>query len=299
MVAAMVEIAVEVRPPWPFRLQRAGSLDGTARFRRGRLWRLLHAAGRPVVVAVSQPARERVLFSARAGGREAAEWGVDRMRFALGVDDDLRPFYDRFRWDPLIGPALRRDPLRRLRRRPEPFEALAWAVTEQLIEFERAVEIQRRLVRRMGPRCPVTGLRDVPGAATLAGAAPAFLQSLDLGAGRARALILAAREVAAGRIDLHGADHHRTWRRLRAIPGIGSWTVEMTALLGQGRFDQVPAGDLGFLKLVGRLRSGNPHARATEEEVREFFSRYDPWAGQAAAYLHSRAAGARLVTAAS
>ena len=36
----------------------------------------------------------------------------------------------------------------------------------------------------------------------------------------------------------------------------------MLALHGQGRYDQVPAGDLGLLKLVGRLRTGNPHARA-------------------------------------
>ena len=65
-----------------------------------------------------------------------------------------------------------------------------------------------------------------------------------------------AREVARGRVDLHDVEHERGWRRLRAIPGIGSWTVEMLALHGQGRHDQVPAGDLGLLKLVGRLLSG-------------------------------------------
>ena len=48
------------------------------------------------------------------------------------------------------------------------------------------------------------------------------------------------------------AEHEPGWRRLRAIPGIGSWTVEMLALRGQGRHDQLPAGDLGLLKLVGR-----------------------------------------------
>jgi 3-methyladenine DNA glycosylase/8-oxoguanine DNA glycosylase len=82
---------------------------------------------------------------------------------------------------------------------------------------------------------------------------------------------------------------------LRAIPGVGAWTVEMTALLGQGRHDQVPAGDLGFLKLVGRLRTGNPRARASEDDVRDFFSRYDPWAGLAATYLHARAGQARRI----
>jgi 3-methyladenine DNA glycosylase/8-oxoguanine DNA glycosylase len=241
--------------------------------------------GAPVLVAVSQPARDGVAFAARAGARDLAEEGIARMRFALGVDDDLRPFHERFRWDPLIGPGVRRDPARRVFRRPDPFEALAWAITEQLIEFERAVEIQRRLVRRLGPRCAHTGLRDVPGAAALAGVAPAWLQSLDLSAGRAAALVRAAREITAGRIDLRASDHERGWRRLRAIPGIGRWTVEMLALRGQGRYDQVPAGDLNFLKAVGRLRTGSPHARATEEEVREALAPYHPWAGLAASYL--------------
>ena len=45
-------------------------------------------------------------------------------------------------------------------------------------------------------------------------------------------------------MDLHDPEHERGWRRLRAIPGIGAWTVEKLALYGQGRHDQLPAGDL-------------------------------------------------------
>jgi 3-methyladenine DNA glycosylase/8-oxoguanine DNA glycosylase len=289
----VVEIELTVQPRWPVRLPRWGGPDGLARVRDRALRRLLHAGDEPVVVTVRQPARERLSFAARAPSRAAAEHGVERMRFALGVDDDLRPFYERFRWDPLIGPAVRRDPLRRTFRKPDPFEALAAAITEQLIEFERAVAIQKRIVARLGRRCPDTGLRDLPAAGTLAGTAPARLESLDLSAGRARSLVRAAREVAAGRVDLYAADHERAWARLRAIPGIGTWTIEMVALTGQGRLDVVPAGDLAFLKLVGRLKTGNPHARAEEAEVREFFARFDPWAGLAAAYLHSPHALAR------
>ena len=290
-VAAPEDLGVlvrrEVRPRWVFRLPPFGGPDGVARFEGGVLRRLLHVEEEPVLVAVAQPASERVAFAARAGSRAAAEHGIARMRFALGVDDDLRPFHERFRWDPMIGPAVRRQPGRRVRRRPEPFEALAWAITEQLIEFSRAAEIQRRLVGRLGRRCPHTGLRDVPAPARLAGVAPAWLQALDLSAGRALALIRAAREVAAGRIDLHGAAHERAWRRLRAISGIGRWTVEMLALHGQGRYDQVPAGDLHLLEAVGRLRTGNPFARASEEEVRELLAPYHPWGGLAAGYLLS------------
>ncbi len=277
----MVEVRLDVVPAWSFRLP-GGGRDGVLRRRGTVLERLLHVDDAPVIVRVAQTAPENVLFGAWAPTREQAATGIERMRFALGVDDDLRPFYDRFRDDPVIGYAVRARPWFRARRRPEPFEALAWAITEQLIETTRAFEIQKRIVRRWGTRCATSGLRDAPGAGTIAGVATAELQSCDLAAARASALVRCAREVASGRTDLRDADHERGWARLRAIPGIGAWTVEMLALTGQGRYDQIPAGDLGFIKTVGRrLGGGDPHARATEDEVRAFFAPYGAWAGLA------------------
>jgi 3-methyladenine DNA glycosylase/8-oxoguanine DNA glycosylase len=259
--------------------------------RRGAvLERLLHVdAGdgppRPVVVRVAQTAPRCVLFGAWAPDRPAAEEAIARMRFALGVDDDLAPFHAAFRDDPLIGASVRRTPHLRLQRRPVAFEALAWAVCEQLIEFHRAAAIQRRIVRALGPRCADTGLRDVPAPAALAGCAPARLESWDLAGRRALALVRVAREVARGRIDLEDPDHERAWRRLLAIPTIGRWTVELLAVQGQGRYDVVPAGDLNYLKLVGRWRSGgDPRARAPEDDVRALFAPYGAWAGLAAAH---------------
>jgi 3-methyladenine DNA glycosylase/8-oxoguanine DNA glycosylase len=283
----------EARPRWPLRLPRISGLDGVLRCRDGVLERLLCVDGRPVVLRAAQPARDRVVLVASGEDRDAVERALARWRFALGVDDDLRAFHARFRFDPLIGRSVQRAPHLRTGRRPEPFEALAWAVCEQLIDTGSAGEIQRGLVRRWGSRCPQTGLRDAPAAAALAGAAPAELEACGLTATRAIALRRAAREVAAGRADLHAPDHERAWARLRRIPGIGSWTVEMLALRGQGRLDQVPAGDLGLRKLVGRLRTGDPRARVSEDEVREFFAPYAPWGGLAARHaMHTMWPGA-------
>jgi 3-methyladenine DNA glycosylase/8-oxoguanine DNA glycosylase len=293
------ELRVEVAPAGgagSFVLPRRSGGDGLLRRRGGVLERLLHHEDQPVVVRVAQPAPDRVVFGARAASRAAAAHGIERMRFALGVDEDLRGFLRGFARDPLIGRSLRRRPWLRVVRRPEPFEALVWAICEQLIEYERAVAIQRRLVAALGRRASDWdgvrgGLRDLPAAAELAGTAPALLQSFDLAGARAIALVRAAREVARGRVDLHSPEHERGWRRLRAIPGIGSWTVEMLALHGQGRHDQVPAGDLNLLKLVGRrLSGGDPRAVAEEQQVRDFFAPYGEWAGLAATHLLAGAA---------
>lgn len=289
-----VEIRQEVRPPWYFRLPLAGGMDGVLRVRGRVLHRLLHVDGEPVVVRVAQPSRDRVVFGGSAGDAAVAEEGIARMRFALAVDDDLREFHDRFRHDPLIGEAVRRFPTLRIRRRPEPFEALAWAVTEQLIEYERAAAIQRRIVRALGPRCEGSGLRDVPPPGAVAGLAPARLCSWDLAEARARALLHASREVATGRAALRGTrdEVERGWRRLRSIRGIGAWTVECLAVHGQGRYDVLPAGDLAYLKWVGRLLTGRPRTYASEEEVRRLFEPYGEWQGLAAAFA-LRGSGAR------
>jgi 3-methyladenine DNA glycosylase/8-oxoguanine DNA glycosylase len=258
------------------------------RFRGGVMHRLLHAGEEPVVVRAVALAADRVLFGAQASDVAGAQWGIERMRLALGIDQDLSEFHQRFRFDPLIGRAVRADPGLRVTGRPAPFEALTWAICEQLIEAERAAEIAQRLTVALGRRCARTGLRDSPEAASVARQAPPLLQSMGLSAGRALALVKAAREVASGRVDLLDADHEQGWRRLRAIRGIGSWTVQKLAITGQGRLDQLPAGDLAYLKLVGRLRTGARRARATEAEVDAFFEPYSPWAGLAGVYaLHS------------
>jgi 3-methyladenine DNA glycosylase/8-oxoguanine DNA glycosylase len=290
----VVELRVEVVPRWVFRLPQRGGRDGVLRCRGAVLERLLHRDGRPAIVRVAQLSSRRVLFGAWAQDRADAEAAIARMRFALGVDDDLRAFYDHYRDDPLIGPSVRRAPWLRIRRRPVAFEALAWAVCEQLIDSPRAAAIESRIVRALGPRDAASGLRDVPSAATLGGCSPALLESFDLAGRRAIALVRAAREVAAGRIDLDGPEHERAWRRLLAIPTIGRWTVELLAQQGQGRYDVIPAGDLNYLRLVGSWQSGgDPYARAEEAEVRALFERFGPWRGLAAAHALRAPAPAR------
>jgi len=222
---------------------------------------------------------------ATAAACEAARDGLERMRFALCLDHDLAEFHRAFRRDPLLGPVIRARPWLRPRRRPEPFEALAWAICEQLIEGTRAVQIEKELVRRHGRRSDCGALRDAPSAGVLAARSPAELERCGLSPKRAIVMRKAAREVASGRADL--SDPEPSWRRLRRINGVGSWTLEKLALEGQGRDDKLPAGDLAYIKLVGRLAGLG--RRATEPEVRDFFAPYAPFEGLAGTYALSGA----------
>jgi len=265
-----------------YKLPGAGR-DGVLLRRGQTLRRVLHPGGEAAVVRVwGTPSAVRI--RAEAADRDAAGAAIERMRFALGIDHDLTEFHSRFRRDPLIGRTIRARPWLRPRRRPEPFEALAWAICEQLIDTERAFGIQRRLVRRYGRRSPCGTLRDVPAAELLAGRSPAELEACGLAGKRAIAMVKCAREVASGRADLE-ASQEPAWQRLRTISNIGSWTLEKLAFEGQGRDDQLPAGDLAYVKLVGRLAGLG--RRATEEEVRDFFAPYAPFSGLAGLYALS------------
>jgi DNA-3-methyladenine glycosylase II len=288
---APASLEVEVRPPSPFRLGR-GSTDRTLWVERGIARRLLTVDCAPVLVrAWQQPGR--VVFRAepvdpatltvppaceelRPAGREELTIGIERLRFALGVDEDMAEFHRRFRRDPLLGPILRRMPDFRPSRRIWPWEALSAAVCGQLIEASRAAVIERRIVGRWGARLGEGrgALRDVPAAALIAGRAPAELQSMDLSGGRSVALRKLATAVARGHCDIASPESDA---RFLAIPEIGPWTIQCLALFGRGEADSLPAGDLGYIKLVGRLAGLG--RRATVPEVEEFYAPYEPYRG--------------------
>ena len=269
-------------PAGPYRLPTAGR-DGVLVRRDGALVRALQLGDESAVVR-AWAAGGRVRLRAEAPSGDVAAAAIERMRFALGTDHDLAEFYRRFRRDPLIGPVIRRRPWLRPRRRPEPFEALAWAVCEQLIDSRRAAAIERSIVSRLGGRSACGGFRIPPTAARVAACAPAELDACGLAPKRSIALIKAAREVASGRADL--SEHEPSWRRLLAISNIGNWTIEMLAFEGQGRDDMIPALDLAYVILVGRLEHGGRHA--TEEEVRGFFAPYEEYAALAGIYALQR-----------
>ena len=214
------------------------------------------------------------------------------MRFALWVDDDLSDFYRRFRRDPLIGPLIRRMPDFRPQAAAVALGGAGRAVVGQLIEAERAALIQRRIVGRWGARLGEGrgALRDVPGPAAIAGRAPAELEAMELarrtGRWRCGGWPASRRRAAAGLGSPAGTS--ACWRS----PQIGPWTVQCLGLFGRSELDSLPAGDLGYVKLVGRLAGLG--RRATVAEVEEFYAPYEPYRGLVGALtlagLHRRVA---------
>ena len=309
---------VSVRPLAPLRMPRLVGGDLVFRLRGSWLERLLVLGDEAMVVRVRQGGRGEFVFSAegvepaglegpgatnlREAGEESLAEGIERMRFSLGIDDDLTGFHRAFRNDELLGRALNGRLQHRPLRRPIAWEALLWAITEQLIEYRRAARIQRQMIRRFGIRLTPgatghpadragrlsrsprgrkeAGLASVPSPGAIADAAPAELEACGLSARRSVAMVKVAREVVSGRVD---PEEQAGDRRLLSIPEIGPWTIACLALRGRGEPDALLAGDLAQVKLVGYLEGLGRLAEV--EEVEEFYAPYAPWRGLAGEYL--------------
>jgi 3-methyladenine DNA glycosylase/8-oxoguanine DNA glycosylase len=281
----LLEAVVVPRSPW----RMPGGSGETRRDRAGVLHRLLHVDGAPVLVRCWQKRSGEVIF--RADGvpalsdgaevsRERLEVAIERMRFSLAIDDDLSEFYEEFKNDRMLGPVIRRKPWIRARRAVTPWGALLRAITGQLIEATRALEIERTIVRRWGTRWDrqepgrpdLYALWDTPAPEVIAGVAPAELVRCDLAEKRAIAMIKCAREVDSGRADLMDPASDA---RLLKVHNIGPWTVQLVGRDGRGDPDSLPAGDLAYVKLVGRLAGLG--RRATIEEIEDFYAPYEGW----------------------
>jgi 3-methyladenine DNA glycosylase/8-oxoguanine DNA glycosylase len=266
-------VRAELRPQGPYSLRLSGRhasdatrvvVDGTYRGTiriEGRLERV-HAAQRPdgtIVVAAESDA------------------GVDRVRFALGLDDDHSEFLRRFADDPLLAIAIRQ--LRGLRpmRTGTVAQALLRAVAGQLIQASHARRIERAVVRAATPE--LGGLHAAPEPADLARFAPAELARYGLGARRAGALVRLCRT-----LDLEGLKRHSTRAvvaRLVRERGLGPWSLGVVCLEGLGRYEHGLYRDLGLAKLASALWGRFVEA----EETDELLAPYAEWSGLASVYL--------------
>src|SRR5712692_2859926 len=267
----MVEVVARPRGPYSLALTARHSSDATRLFRDSVLDALLPAAGRAERAAARQLPDGSLRLAAES------EESLQALRFTLAIDADHTEFLQRFRDDPMLGPATRGLAGLRQLRLPTVAHALLRALCGQLIEAKRARAIERRIVRAVMPGHG--GLHAPPTSAVLAALAPAELRRLGLHARRGATLVRVCSSLDLERLrDLPAS---AVTARLGRERGLGPWSAGVVALEGLGRCDIGLVGDLGLIKLLSAIRGRRVEAWETEE----LLAPYDEWAGLAGVYM--------------
>lgn len=217
---------------------------------------------------------------------EIATAALDRVRFYLGLDDDVQAFYALAEGDPPFQPVLRALQGYHQVKFLTPFENAAWAIMTQRTPMAVARGLKARLTRAYGGQ--VNDLWAFPDAAELATVPEADLAG-TLGHARKAAHLAgtarAFKQVDEGWLRTGPVQEVRAW--LLDLPGIGPWSAQFVLLRGLGRGEQVfEDGNETFLREIGR--AAEPHYGPLEgADLRRIAERYGPWQGYWAHYLRA------------
>jgi DNA-3-methyladenine glycosylase II len=264
-----------LRPAGPFSLALSTkhASDATRRLSDGVLTTTLRLGERVEVGSAEQRIDGHVVLRAQS------DEGFERLRFLTALDADHTEFLRRFARDPLIGEATRHFQGMRQLRLPTVAQTLLRAFCGQLIESNRARQLEKTIVRAVEPRVPGTTLHAPPTCTSLGRLAPARLRKLGLHARRAAALVRICRSVDLER--LHDLPTSKAAEFIERERGLGPWSAGVVCLEGLGRHERGLVGDLTLIKLMSRLRG-----RWVEgHETAELLEPYGEWAGLAGLYL--------------
>ncbi len=142
----------------------------------------------------------------------------------------------------------------RLVRVPWLFDIAASFVLQQRVTFADAARAWRKIAERWGVHGEL-GLA-FPDAKRMTAVSLSELQSLDIDARRARALLAVAHEDVFARFLRDATPRDKLRKRLASIHGIGPWTTEMILGWGTGDPDAVPTGDLHLPSFVTQALAG-------------------------------------------
>ena len=253
--------------------------------------RLLDLDGRLALVSVrstgSLDSPELSLELRGEGVSDAdGELAAAQVRWMLGIDQELAPFYALAESDPALAGLARQFPGLHLPRTATLFESLILAILGQQISASVARTMRMLLIERYGARTEFDEVTcfAFPRPEAILSALPEELRELKLSRSKAEYVrVIAAAALEPGWDELCELPDDEVVRRLTALRGVGNWTAQWALVRGLARPDALPLGDLALRRGVSRLwRDDEPVTDATVETIAEGWR---PWRSYATAYL--------------
>ncbi|HLH62167.1 MAG TPA: hypothetical protein VKV20_10835 [Ktedonobacteraceae bacterium] len=243
----------------------------------------LHSTG-----AIEEPELVYTLYSEQPLSEAEYAAILDRMRFFLSLDDDLRPFYEIGRADDAFAPMLERFYGLHQPKFLTPFEIACWAILGQRIPWRVAHNIKMGMVKRWGTSItlPEGSYQAFPEPAQMAAVDAAKLASVVRNERKVeylRAVIQFFNEV--DEQFLRYGDHDEVAAAIRGVRGIGEWSAHFIMVRGLGRMERVSAVDQELAKAAARVYNQGHMLAPSEMQI--LLDRYGKYQGYWALYLRS------------
>jgi N-glycosylase/DNA lyase len=255
----------------------AGTLEATLRVPSGR--------PRTVRVEPGRQGRAAVLVAGTPPGARTASALLATLRHMLRLDEDLSPFYELVRDDPVLAWAAAG--AGRMMRSPSVFEDVVKTICTTNCTWSATERMVAAIVGHLGePAARLTGEREprraFPTPAAMAAAGEDFYVDVARAGYRGRYLRELAASVAAGRIDLESLDDpelpdDEVEQRLLALPGVGPYAAAHVMTMSLGRYSRLIL-DSWTRPTYARLTGTR---RVTDKGIVRRYRRYGRFAGLA------------------
>ncbi len=196
---------------------------------------------------------------------ETALSGARRqVAFLLGVDQDLLPFCEMARKDPMLSPLARGLRGLHIPQTASMYEALVLAILGQRISSHVARVLRTLLIQTYGLclEMSATTYHTFPRPEALMAAGVEGLRSIKLGTAKAQHIVDIAARVVSGELNLESLrsrPDEEVIRILTGIRGVGLWTAQWLLIRALGRTDGFPHTDLALRRTLGlALKDGGP-----------------------------------------
>jgi DNA-3-methyladenine glycosylase II len=187
---------------------------------------------------------------------------LERIRFQLGLDDDVEGFYARASRDGAFAPLIEElHGLRHVKFGTGPFEAACWAVLTQRTRIPVARAIKDRIVDALGPSTTAFGRvhRAFPEPGAIVDRADELSSLIGP---RAPALVQIARAfLDVDERFLRDAPYDDVEGWLRALPRIGPWSSAFVLFRALGRMERTPT-DIGPIARAAQKVYGGSEKQA-------------------------------------
>ncbi|MFJ7183624.1 DNA glycosylase [Lysinibacillus xylanilyticus] len=204
------------------------------------------------------------------------------------LDNDLAPFFEMAKADPLLKMPARKFYGLRVIGIPDLFEALCWGVLGQQINLAFAYSLKKQFVEGFGDSVEWNGKKYwvFPSYERIAQLTPADLANIKMTVRKSEYIIGIARLMASGELSrekLMKMNFKEAEKYLIKIRGIGPWTanyVLMRCLRFQTAF---PIDDVGLINSIKILN--NMNRKPTKDEILEISLPWKNWESYATFYL--------------